>query len=486
MTFEPTDLETAIHSCKHAMNVASVLRKKKGAVGKLLSGKKNAFKDMTLVQQHAELVFAESQLLRCVLGIFYAGDALAFVKQAFGLRSAYFLMRELYQFLEYVDAAAEEAVISGKKAPIVLDQDFRSGVYVGNGLCSLILSMLPGKALKMMEGFGFVGDRRWSLDLFARAGGWSKTKPLPSISADEEGVRRPLCDIAICVYHLIISAYIPITDVDFEFADKVLSWDLVRFPNGIFFLYFSARLYGAQALPEKAIEYYRNAIESQREYKQLHHLCFWDLSLTYLATCDFARAYECYDVLSRESNWSKAIYQYAKAVMLYETGMDDRAKSATVMRTVPKLVKKIAGRQIPFEKFVTLKAKKYIENNNRLPLPGIEFSYIWHCLGQTPVFLLVENTLTRIDEFIDDLERYADPSAYGTGANEYWSAYCLAFFLRGVALRFVAYPAEHTIVRSPPDDAVGSHEEVVQDAVQSFQKVFQHGGKLDEVDRYLV
>ncbi len=384
MTFEPSDLETAIHSCKHAMNVASVLRKKKGAVGKMLGGKKNNMKDMTLVQQHAELVFAESQLLKCVVGIFYAGDGIAFVKHALGLRSAYFLMRELYKFVEYADGLAEEATISGKRAPIVLDQDFRSGVYVGNGLSSLILSMLPAKALKMMEGFGFVGDRRFSLDLFSRAGGWSKNKPLPSISADEEGVRRPLCDIAICVYHLIISAYIPVTDVDFEFADKVLSWDLVRFPNGIFFLYFSARLYAAQALPEKAIEYYRNAIESQREYKQLHHMCFWDLSLTYLATCDFARAYECYDVLSRESNWSKAIYQYAKAVMLYETGMDDRAKSATVMRTVPKLVKKIAGRQIPFEKFVTLKAKKYIQNNNRLPLPAIEFSYIWHCLGQTP------------------------------------------------------------------------------------------------------
>lgn len=261
---------------------------------------------------------------------------------------------------------------------------------------------------------------------------------------------------------------------------------MVRFPNGIFFLYFSARLYAAQALPEKAIEYYRNAIESQKEYKQLHHLCFWDLSLTYLCTCDFARAYECYDVLSRESNWSKAIYQYAKAIMLYETGMDDRAKSATIMRTVSKLVKKVAGRQIPFERFAMLKARKYIAQGNRLPLPALEFSYLWHCIGQTPVFLLVENTLTRIDEFIDELESYADPKSYGTGENEYWSAYCLAFFLRGVALRFLAHPEPHTLVRLPADDAIGPIEEIQQDAIQSFKKVFEHGSKLDEVDRYLV
>lgn len=487
MTFEPQDFETAIMCCKHSMYIAGLLRKKQGPLGKMMGGgKEKQYRSMTLVQQHAELVHAESMLLKAVLGIFYAGDSLAFVKHAFSLRNAYFSVRELMKFVEFCDGEQEEAQIHGRRPAAVVDQDFRSGVYLTNAMCSLVLSLLPAKALKMMEGFGFTGDRKFSLDLFARAGGWTSARPLPSISADEEGVRRPLCDIAILVYHLVISAYVPVTDVDFEFADKVLSWNLVRFPNGIFFLYFSARLYAAQALPEKAIEYYRNAIESQSTYKQLHHLCFWDLSLTYLATCDFARAYECYDVLSRESNWSKAIYQYAKAVMLYETGMDDRAKSATIMRTVSKLTKKIAGRQIPFERFVMLKAKKYVAQNNRLPLAALEFSYIWHCLAQAPVFLLVENTLTRIDEFIDELESYHDPRAYGSGENEYWSAYCLAFFLRGVALRFVAYPEPHALVRLPSEDAIGPIDEITADAKQSFKKVFEHGNKLDEVDRYLV
>ncbi|SNX87831.1 related to CSR1 - phosphatidylinositol transfer protein [Melanopsichium pennsylvanicum] len=488
MTFEPADFETAILCCQHSMKIAGFLRKKQGAIGKLIGGgKMGNYRSMSLVQLHAELVFAESQLLKSVLGIFYSGDSIGFVRQALGLRAAYFQVRELFKFVEAVDAEAEEAEVSGKRSNAVhLDQDFRSGVYLGNAVCSLVLSMLPTKTLKIMEGFGFVGDRKFSLDLFARAGGWSKSKPLPTISADEEGVRRPLCDIVILMYHLWISSYIPVTELDFEFADKVLSWNLVRFPNGIFYLFWSARLYAAQALPEKAIEYYRNAIESQREFKQLHHLCFWDLSLTYLCTCDFARAYECYDVLSRESNWSKAIYQYAKAVMLYETGMDDRAKSATIMRTVGKLTKKVAGRQIPFERFVALKAKKYIAQQNRLALPGLEFSYLWHCIGQTPVFLLVENTLTRIDEFIDELESYHNPKSYGTGENEYWSAYCLAFFLRGVALRFVAYPEPQTLVRLPAEDTVGPIEEIQADAVQSFNKVFEHGSKLDAVDRYLV
>lgn len=212
LTFEPTDFETAILCCKHSMAVASTLRKKKGTVSKLMGGsKQSSLKSMTLVQQHAELVYAESQLLKAVLGIFYAGDSIAFVKQAFSLRSAYFLMRELFQFVEYCDGEAEEAQISGRKASVSVDQDFRSGVYVGNGLCSLVLSLLPAKMLQALQGFGFVGDRKFSLDVFSRAGGWTKHRPLPSISADEEGVRRPLCDIAILTYHLVISAYVPVT-----------------------------------------------------------------------------------------------------------------------------------------------------------------------------------------------------------------------------------------------------------------------------------
>ncbi|KAE8250525.1 hypothetical protein A4X13_0g4653 [Tilletia indica] len=494
LTFEPQDFINAIACNKHSMAIASLLRRKKGA-RKVVGNSQANLRAMTVVQLHAELIFAESQVLKSILGIFYAGDALALVRNAFDLRNGYFLHREMLKFVEWLDAEQEQATVlastkSNNRPLRVIDQDFRSGVYLGNGLSTLVLSFLPNGILKVIEKFGFVGDRKMALDLFQRAGGWSKQKPLPTISTDEEGVRRPLCDIAIMCYHLIFSSYVPITDIDIDMGDKILSWNLVRFPQGIFFLYFSARLYGAQALPEKAIEYYRNAIEAQREYKQLHHLCFWDLSLTYLATCDFARAYECYDVLSRESNWSKAIYQYSKAVMLYETGMnsaDAHSRSpATIMRTVPKLTKRIAGRQIPFERFVAYKAKKYIACNNRAPLPGLEFSYLWHCIGQSPVFLLVSNSLARIDELLDELATYTDPVAYGTGEQEYYGALCLANFLRGVTLRFIAHPEPHTLVRLPADDTLAPVEEIERQSAESFATVLKHGNKLDAADRYLV
>ena len=483
MTFDPEDMQIAMKCCKHTRDIASVLRKKKRKLSNLLPGK-NDTASMTLLQQHAELVYAESVLCKAIVGILYSGDTVGLVREAMGLRTAYIVLRDLLKMVESADHAAEKANRSGQPSSRTIDEDLRSGVYFGMGSCMLVLSLLEPRMLKFMEGVGFVGDRRKAMELFERAGGWSRQRREPALSASQEGVRRPLCDLAILIYHLVISANVPVPDVDLAFADRVLSWNLHRFPQGTFYLFFSAMLYSSQALPEKAIECYRTAIEAQREYKQLHHLCYWKLSLTYLTTCDYDQAYECYDVLSRESNWSKAIYQYAKAAMLYESSPMRRGQAEAIISTVPKLVKKMAGRHLPFERFVTLKAASF-SRLSMYGLPAMEFSYLWHCLAQAPVFMLVSEQLSRIDHIIDALEQYDSPASFAGGASDFFSVYCLAFFLRGVALRYIAFPEKFSVVR-PPTGHKLNLAEVAEDAVHSFEKVFEHAEHLDAVDRYIV
>mgnify|MGYP002715313523 CR=1 FL=1 len=485
MTFEPSDMQVAMKSCTHTIAIAKFLRKTPGKLSKFVpTSKKFDIQKMSVVERHAELVYAEALLFRALLGVIYSGDTIGVVRQALNLRTSFTVLRNLLQMLEAADSRSQLDEVSGRSHDATVDEDLRSGIYFSNGICMLILSLFPARLLRFIEGAGFSADRRYALELLMRVGGWSKSQPKPTVSAEKEGISRSLCDLALLAYHLIIAARIPVVDKDLEFADKVLSWNLQRYSKGTFFLYFTARLYSSQALTEKAIEFYRRSIESQREYKQLHHLCFWSLSLTYLSACDFIRAYECYDVLSRESNWSKSIYQYAKGAMLYETNAVDREQSSAIMQTVPKLDRRVADRHLSFEKFVRCKALKFVQQHNHLPLPALEFSYLWHCMSHTPVFMLVEKTLTHIDEFIDELEA-TSPTTYGSGPGEYYSAYCLAFLLRGVALRHVAYPEPHTYVRFPANDHIDASE-AAEDSVRSFEKVFEFGSHLDSVDRYMV
>lgn len=96
---------------------------------------------MTDVQRHAELCYQECTLIKAILGIMYSGDWFAFVKEALNLRAANIAYKNMSEFIKHADAAAE----GGKDKDI--DEHFRSGVLFGDGINSLILSMLPSKVM---------------------------------------------------------------------------------------------------------------------------------------------------------------------------------------------------------------------------------------------------------------------------------------------------------------------------------------------------
>lgn len=59
------------------------------------------------------------------------------------------------------------------------------------------------------------------------------------------------------MYHLVIATFLPVSDVDIDLADSILHYNLRRYPNGVFFLYFSGRLYATQTMTRKAVEQYQ-------------------------------------------------------------------------------------------------------------------------------------------------------------------------------------------------------------------------------------
>ncbi|KAH8914915.1 hypothetical protein BT69DRAFT_1310518 [Atractiella rhizophila] len=478
MTFEPEDLDAAIHTCRDSVTITQLLRKRDHSTiesfGRFVKGTSsvNTIRNMTVVQRHAELVYAECVLLKAILGIIYSGDFLAFLKEALNMRNAYAIYRQLARFVDEADNAAK----GGKDEAI--DQDFRSGVFLGNGLISLILSLLPGKVLKMMEVFGFTGEREYALKTLMKAGGWMNGKKEPSMKAEEEGIRRQICDMALLFYFLVISTYLPVTGVDIELADAILHYNLARYPQGVFFLYFSGRLYATRTESERAVKQFNLAIKAQREYIQLQHICLWDMALTNMANYQFASAYDQLNILAKESNWSKAIYAYAKAVMLYETG--DKEKATAIMKTVPDLMQRIAGKSIPLEKFVARRSKKYLQNGNRLICPGVELAYVLNCLGMAPRRALFEDHLDAVSVAITELHEVKDPNGYG---ETYWDDFCVAHLLRGIILHFIAHPDSHT--RPDPPESQIPVAEADEQAQISYTNILKHGKDITE-DHHLV
>ena len=50
---------------------------------------------------------------------------------------------------------------------------------------------------------------------------------------------------------------------------------------------------------------YEECISSQQEWKQIHHLCYWELMWTHSYQQQWQQAYRYADLLCKESRWSK-------------------------------------------------------------------------------------------------------------------------------------------------------------------------------------
>ncbi|GAA95974.1 uncharacterized protein L969DRAFT_90212 [Mixia osmundae IAM 14324] len=483
ISFEPEDMEAAIQCCRDSLVITNLLRKKDSGIisgiGKLVRGSSSVsvIRSMTVVERHAELIFAECTLLKSILGIIYSGDFLAFLKEAMNLRNGTFIYKYLMQYLDAMDAEA-----GGFDASI--DQDLRSGIYLGNGITMMILSYLPTKVTKALELFGFSGDGDAGLVVLEKAGGWRKDPEAkqPLIGVQQEGIRRIICDLCILFNHLLNAAYLPIKNVDIGMASKIIEFNIARYPEGFFFLYFSGRLAFTQALSETALRQFKATNNAQREYVQIQHICHWDMALVNLGLGAYERSYQSFNILSKESNWSKAIYAYARAVALYESDPANAPEAIKIMQGVPGMRQRIAGKTIPLEKFAGKKAQRFIAQGGRLLCPAIEMTYFFNALPNAPRFALFGVHLDAISKALADLRAVKTPASYGTQM-EYWDDFCYAHFFRGVLLRLIAHPEPHHVVR--PAECPIAPEEADTQALVSFRNVLKHGKDL-RYDHHLV
>ena len=127
------------------------------------------------------------------------------------MRTTIAIYRSLYSFIQSSDAAWSHSHPNESEDPS-LDAHFRTGVYLGYGVSTLILSLLPGKLVSLVELFGYHASRAEALDVLQRAGGWGGRAPdddssPPLIDKHSEGIRRPICDIVLLSFHLVLSSF---------------------------------------------------------------------------------------------------------------------------------------------------------------------------------------------------------------------------------------------------------------------------------------
>ncbi|RKP37611.1 hypothetical protein BJ085DRAFT_23068, partial [Dimargaris cristalligena] len=386
MTFEDDNIRAAIDALSLTFDLAGKARKDFRSSSSVMDtlggflGKNSgwqAMKSMNRCQLHAELIHAEATLLRAVLNIYSEDGLLSFLKEGLHVRSSYLTYRDFGKFLDWADRP-ENAAVHAKS----IDQHLVSGVALGLSIFNLILSLLPSKYLRIVEIFGFTGDRDRALAML------EDTLAIPDIYACPLGLRRVFCDLVILFYHTVFASAFPVKGVNIGLSQRIMRYHLERHPNSVLFMYFASRTHQILAEIPAAIVEYEYTITIQKEWVQLQHLCYWELVINHFALLQFnPQATRYLTMLLKESRWSKAVYTYVLAASYYNQSSVSRDPSQPTavspkmiretMHEVSQATQKIGGKSIPIEKFVARKARKFFMQNQKLLLPAFEMMIIW-------------------------------------------------------------------------------------------------------------
>uniref|UniRef100_A0A671PND7 Tetratricopeptide repeat protein 39B n=1 Tax=Sinocyclocheilus anshuiensis TaxID=1608454 RepID=A0A671PND7_9TELE len=207
------------------------------------------------------------------------------------------------------------------------------------------------------------------------------------------------------------------------------------FPQGSIILFYSARIALLRGNFEKALVKFQECISAQQQWRQIHHLCYWELMWCHSFQQQWRDAYRYADLLCRESRWSKAIYVYQKAAILSMMSEEELKTSGEdvveLFRQVEGLKQRLAGKSIPTEKFAIRKSRRYSSATPvKLVIPALEMMYVWN--GFTIVGKradATESLLITIERAEEQLRNDPNPSEFHPDDQ------CLVQMLKGLCLK---------------------------------------------------
>ncbi|XP_047220905.1 tetratricopeptide repeat protein 39B-like isoform X2 [Girardinichthys multiradiatus] len=412
MTFDPKDMDVAMTSLKETLHTCQRFRRKSGILKSLANfWYGQSVDNLSEEEMHAELCYAEVLMQKAAL-TFLDESIIGFIKGGMGMRNSYLI----YKNCQAMENATEEA--EKEKSTHI---HFRGGVNMGIGSFNLILSMLPSRVLRLMEFLGFSGDRELGLSQLREG-------------AASNSLRSILSTLTLLMFHLYMSVILGTGEGNLPEAEALLKPYAEKFPNGALMLFYAARIAVLKGNFTFAQEKFVACIATQEEWRQIHHLCYWELMWAYSFEQNWIEAYRYANLLCKENKWSQATYVFQKAAILSMLPEEEVTKLGenvvALFRQVDGLRLRIAGKSIPTEKFAAKKAQRYSSPNPlKLVVPALEMMYVWNgftVVGKRPE--LTEAILSTLENAEQQLRNDLAPSEY------HMDDLCVVQMLKGLCL----------------------------------------------------
>ncbi|KAG0038673.1 hypothetical protein BGZ82_011252 [Podila clonocystis] len=513
LTFHPDDIEKAMRSFDLTLKVTNKQRKASSVaglgtvkafgswvVGSIGAG---AFKGMTRIEKHAELVYAEATVLRAGFSVLYHQDFWSLLEETVSLRSAFAIFNGLKS---HFDSVEQELKAGGDISHHYLDEHLVTGLIFAASLFNVVISFLPEVIIKLLQFVGFPSDRDWGLALMNTAGQWDpRAGPDTPLEFQErlashtnEGMRRQLCDLAPIAIHLIAASFLPFRHVDYSFAAQINNYNLHKYPDSMFFNFLRARHAQVNTRLDESIAIHES-IQVQPEWRNLTHACTFEQLMCAMMESNHDLACTKSRVLLRESNWTKTIFRYLAAITTLRRGLPKEAKRVDeLMKKVEPGMQTFCGVQVFPETFCARKANRYLNEGGRLLLPDYDFLVLWNGFDMMPLKSLrvamanIMIEVQRLEELLPasmvaiadkPLPRHgytieATKGMFGSflsgvhsltkadkieGYDHFYDDYCLAHYLLGLVAKHIAFF---------PDEVHDS--DMCAIAIRAFNAVFRY------------
>ncbi|XP_058834912.1 tetratricopeptide repeat protein 39B-like isoform X1 [Topomyia yanbarensis] len=425
LTFEQQHISAASDALKQCLGVCNRYRKKNTlteTIGKTF--KKINYDQYTEVEAHAELCTAEAMLLKAMLTFIEDETLTSLIKGGMKIRNCFAMYKECNNILTQRNWKSESSKVH-----------FESGVRMGLGTFNLMISLLPGRVIKLLEFIGFSGNKQSGMqDLIA--------------GSQSLGIRQVLCVMTLLGYNLIVCYVLSHKEGDLKYCDELLSKQLKIYPDGVWFLFFKGRLEFMKGNLDDALAWYKMSWKSQNVWPQFHHLCFWELLWVNCLRLDWRESLLFATYLVEHSKWSRTIYTYQKASIMCMIKRTDLTSTELrtldgLMKEVPKYKQRIAGKSLPMEKFACKKTERFFAQQSFLYVPALELMYVWNLfkiLGKH--FQLADGVYRIVEENLNELEQRQQKRIHSSLTPFDVDNKALLLLLKGACLRQMDSPLQ--------------------------------------------
>ncbi|XP_034670614.1 tetratricopeptide repeat protein 39B-like isoform X2 [Drosophila subobscura] len=174
------------------------------------------FKKLTDQECHAELCLAEALLMNALLTFIKDDNLGGLIRGSLKVRKFYGSFRACEQIMK-----SRVWILDADKDSATSKTHFDSVyVYMGIGTFNLMISILPGRILKILQIIGFSGSKSTGLEYLKKGN-------------REKGLRQVLCGLSLLGFHLMVTAMIcdRDSDSDIQMCDEILTAQLAKYPK---------------------------------------------------------------------------------------------------------------------------------------------------------------------------------------------------------------------------------------------------------------